>query len=88
MVKTKHGNFEVRSITFGERRQMHMLAMKAYKNDQLDIDGYFALSDWIMKKAFDDYESQLKDFNDTEVDEIINDIYTYYKGLSKKKNSK
>ena len=88
MVKTKNGNFEVRSITFGERRELHRLEMKTFWDESLDQDAYFELLDWVMKKAFINPEETLQKFNDAEIDEILNDIYIHYKGLSKKKNSK
>ena len=88
MVKTKHGTFEVRSITFGERRELHRLEMKAYRDESLDLDGYFLLLDWITKKAFTNPEESLKDLDDAQIDEVLNDIYVHYKGLSKKNNSK
>ena len=88
MVKTKHGTFEVRSITFGERRELHRLEMKTFWDESLDQDAYFNLLNWIMKKAFANPEESLKKFNDAEIDEILNEIYLHYKGLSKKKNSK
>lgn len=88
MVKTKHGTFEVRSITFGERRELHRLEMKAYKDESLDLDGYFSLLEWITAKAFANPEESLKNLDDSQIDEVLNDIYVYYKGLSKKKNSK
>ena len=88
MVKTKHGTFEVRSITFGERRELHRLEMKTFWDESLDQDAYFDLLNWIMKKAFVNPEESLKKFNDAEIDEILNEIYLHYKGLSKKKNSK
>lgn len=50
MVKTKNGNFEVRSITFGERRELHRLEMKTFWDESLDQDAYFELLDWVMKK--------------------------------------
>tara|TARA_R100000329_G_scaffold127716_1_gene106430 strand:+ start:515 stop:781 length:267 start_codon:yes stop_codon:yes gene_type:complete len=88
MVKTKHGTFEVRPITFGERRELHRLEMKAYQDNTLDPDGYFGLLNWVMKKAFINPEEKLQKFDDAEIDEILNEIYLHYKGLSKKKNSK
>ena len=88
MIKTKHGEFEVRPINFAERRELHRLEMKVYWDDKIDQDGYFDLLNWVMNKAFEDPEKMLKDYEDGKVDEILNDIYFHYKGLSKKKNSK
>lgn len=88
MVKTKHGEFDVRPITFGERRELHRLEMKVYWEETIERDAYFELLDYVMKKAFDDPEKTLEELNDGQIDEVLNDIYLHYKGLSKKKNSK
>ena len=88
MVKTKHGTFEVRSITFGERRELHRIELKANKDGTIDPDGYFNLLEFVMNKAFEKPAKTLEKFDDNEVDEILNDIYMHYKGLSKKKNLK
>tara|TARA_R100001463_G_scaffold80580_3_gene135061 strand:+ start:305 stop:571 length:267 start_codon:yes stop_codon:yes gene_type:complete len=88
MVKTKHGTFEVRPITFGERRDLHKLEMKVYWDESIDREAYFDLLDWVMKKAFENPEEILKDLDDGQIDEVLNATYIHYKGLSKKKNSK
>ena len=88
MVKTKHGEFNVRPITFGERRELHRLEMKVYWDESIDRDAYFELITWVMNKAFENPEASLKELDDAQIDEVLNDIYIHYKGISKKKNSK
>jgi len=41
-----------------------------------------------MKKAFQNPEETLKDLDDAQIDEVLNDVYLEYKGLSKKKKPK
>jgi len=88
MVKTKHGTFEVRSITFGERRELHRFEMLTVWEESLDKKAYLDLLDWVMNKAFENPEESLKNLDDAQIDEVLNDIYLHYKGLSKKKNLK
>ena len=41
-----------------------------------------------MEKAFEDPEAALKDLDDGQIDEVLNEFYFHYKGLSKKKPTK
>ena len=88
MIKTKHGEFDIRPITFGERREIHRLEMKVYWDDQMDRNAYFDLLDYVMKKAFPNPEEALKDLDDAQIDEVLNEIYIHYKVISKNKPSK
>jgi hypothetical protein len=88
MIKTPHGEFNIRPITFGERRELHRLEMKVFWDDEIERDAYFELLNWCMDKAFQDPEETLKKLNDAQIDEVLNDVYLEYKGLSKKKKSK
>ena len=85
MVKTKHGDFDVRPITFGERRELHRLEMYLYEGENINKEAYFNLLDWVMNKAFVDPEKSLEKLDDAAIDEVLNEIYIYYKELSQKK---
>ena len=85
MIKTPHGEFEIRPITFGERRELHRLEMKVFWDDEIERDAYFDLLNWCMTKAFKDPEETLKDLDDAQIDEVLNEVYLEYKGLTKKK---
>ena len=41
-----------------------------------------------MHKAFEDPEAALKDLDDAQIDELLNEIYFEYKNISKKKATK
>ena len=85
MIKTPHGEFEIRPITFGERRELHRLEMKVFWDDEIERDANFDLLNWCMTKAFQDPEETLKDLDDAQIDEVLNEVYLEYKGLTKKK---
>ena len=88
MIKTPHGEFDIRPITFGERRELHRLEMKVFWDDKIERDAYFDLLSWCMDKAFENPEETLKALDDAQIDEVLNEIYLEYKGLSKKKKLK
>lgn len=85
MIKTKHGEFEIRPITFGERRELHRLEMKVFWDENtIEKDAYFDLLNWCMEKAFPNPEETLEKFDDAQIDEVLNDVYMHYKGLNQK----
>ena len=88
MIKTPHGEFDIRPITFGERRELHRLEMKVFWDDEIERDAYFDLLNWCMEKAFQNPEETLKALDDAQIDEVLNAVYAEYKGLSKKKKLK
>ncbi len=85
-VKTKHGTYECRELTFKDRRILHRQEVEA-----VDIDGkfepskYYDIIEWIMYYAFDNPEEILGSLNDIEIDMVISEIYSAYKKPSKKK---
>lgn len=88
MIKTPHGEFDIRPITFGERRELHRLEMKVFWNEEIERDAYFDLLNWCMDKAFQNPEEILKALDDAQIDEVLNEVYLEYKGLSNKKKLK
>jgi hypothetical protein len=88
MIKTPHGEFDIRPITFGERRELHRLEMKVFWNEEIERDAYFDLLNWCMDKAFQNPEEILKALDDAQIDEVLNEVYLEYKGLTKKKKLK
>ena len=88
MIKTPHGEFDIRPITFGERRELHRLEMKVFWDEEIERDAYFDLLSWCMDKAFQNPEEILKDLDDAQIDEVLNAVYLEYKGLTKKKTHK
>ena len=88
-VKTKHGEFEVKPLSFKERRELHRREVQAANIDgELDFSKYIDLINWVLHKALVSPQTVLDKFNDTEIDEIGSDIYMHYKEGSKKKTKK
>jgi hypothetical protein len=85
-IKTPHGQFTVRDLTFKDRRDLHKLEVKSFKGTEIDIEKYYDVLEWCMNFAFEDPEKELGKFDDNQIDEILSTIYSEYKGLNKKKS--
>lgn len=84
-VKTPHGDFKVRELSFKDRRELHRLEVKTFKGEELDIEKYYDVLEWVMDFAFEDPEKSLGKLDDNAIDEILSAIYSEYKGMNKKK---
>ena len=87
-VKTDHGIFECRELTFADRRQMHRLEVSAVdlKTGEMQSDKFYDILDWIMHFAFTNPDKELASLDDNTIDEVLIAVYNAYKkGPSKKK---
>ena len=86
-VKTDHGTFEVRDITFKARRELHKLEVRAITQDGVvDTPKFFDVLDWILNYAFPNPEKELGTLDDNEIDAILMSIYNAYKEPNPKKS--
>jgi hypothetical protein len=84
-VKTPHGEFEVKSLTFKDRRTLHGLEVKSIKEGEVDLALFYDALNWILDFAFDNAEKSLDGLSDNQIDEVLLAIYNQYKEPSKKK---
>lgn len=85
-VKTEHGKFECRDLTFKDRRTLHRLEVQAIDSDgTFQQSKYYDVIEWVMEFAFDDAESVLGHLSDVEIDSVLTSIYSAYKIPPKKK---
>ena len=84
-VKTDHGEFEVKPLTFRDRRALHSIEVKSVKDGDIDLSSFFDVLNWVMDHAFDDAEKVLNHLDDNQIDEVLLAIYNNYKEPSKKK---
>ena len=87
-VKTPHGSFDVRDITFADRRKMHRLEIESIEGGEVSMSKYFDLIEWVMIYAWDgedNVEKALKKFDDNQIDEIVTAVYQAYKDVDPKK---
>ena len=89
-VKTKHGEFDVKPLSFKERRQLHRLEIQAANIDgeNMDFGKYVEMIDWVISKTIPSSEAVLADFDDNQIDAIGAEIYTHLKNTNKKKTKK
>ena len=88
-LKTDHGEFEIRDLTFADRRKLHRIEVAAVnlKSGEMNSDKFYDMLEWIMDFAFDKPEELFAKLDDTQVDEILIAAYNKYKaGVSKKKS--
>ena len=86
-VKTEHGEYECRDITFKDRRALHRLEISAVGVDGVvESSKFYYVLEWIMDFAFDDAEKALSHLDDNQIDIVLMDIYNQYKVGDKKKN--
>ena len=52
-IKTEHGKFECRDLTFKDRRALHRLEVQAIDKDgNFQQDKYYDVIEWVMDFAF------------------------------------
>lgn len=84
-VETNHGDFEVKELTFKDRRELHSLEIQSATDGEVDLSKFYNVLNWVMDFAFEDAEKALGQLNDNEIDEVLLAIYNRYKEPSKKK---
>jgi hypothetical protein len=84
-IKTDHGEFEVKPLTFKDRRALHRMEVSSIKNGEIDLTTFYNALEWILDFAFENPEESLKGLDDNQIDEVLLAIYNKYKEPSKKK---
>lgn len=87
-LKTDHGEFEIRDLTFADRRKLHRMEVAAInlKTGDMDSEKFYDMLEWVMNFAFDKPEELFADMDDNKIDEVLIAAYNTYKaGVSKKK---
>ena len=87
-LKTDHGDFEIRDLTFANRRKIHRMEVSAIdlKSGEMNNEKFYDMLDFVMNLAFNKPEKIFADMDDNIIDEILIAAYNTYKaGVSKKK---
>ena len=87
-LKTDHGDFEIRELTFADRRKIHRMEVAAIdlKSGEMNNDKFYDMLEYIMNFAFTNPEELFAEMDDNVIDEILIAAYNKYKsGVSKKK---
>ena len=88
-LKTDHGSFEIRDLTFADRRKLHRMEVSAIdlKTGDMDSSKFYDMLEWVMDFAFEKPEELFANMDDNKIDEVILAAYNNNKaGVSKKKS--
>tara|TARA_B100000424_G_scaffold270459_1_gene269829 strand:- start:2331 stop:2603 length:273 start_codon:yes stop_codon:yes gene_type:complete len=88
ILKTDHGDFEIRELTFADRRKIHRMEVAAIdlKTGEMNNDKFYDMLDYIMNFSFTNPDKLFAEMDDNVIDEILIAAYNKYKsGVSKKK---
>ena len=84
-VKTPHGEFDVRDLTFRDRRKLHSLEIRSVSDGEVDLNKFYEVLEWVMDFAFKNPEDTFAKLDDNQIDEVLLAVYNEYKEPSKKK---
>ena len=85
-VKTDHGNFSVKPITFKGRRDLHRKEINALDNKGgVKTSEFYNVLEWVQEYAFEDPEKELGKLDDNAIDEVLMAIYNRFKEPNVKK---
>ena len=88
-LKTSHGEFEIRDLTFADRRKLHRMEVSAIdlKTGDMDSAKFYDMLEYVMNFAFEKPEQLFAEMDDNKIDEVILAAYNKFKsGASKKKS--
>ena len=88
-IKTDHGSFEIRDLTFADRRKLHRMEIAAIdiKTGEMNSDKFYDMLEWVMNFSFKKPQEIFADMDDNQIDEVLIAAYNKYKaGVSKKKS--
>ena len=88
-LKTDHGDFEIRELTFADRRKIHRMEIAAIdiKTGEMNSDKFYDMLEWVMNFSFKKPQEIFADMDDNQIDEVLIAAYNKYKaGVSKKKS--
>ena len=72
-LKTDHGSFEIRDLTFADRRKLHRMEVSAIdlKTGDMDSSKFYDMLEWVMDFAFEKPEELFANMDDNKIDEVI-----------------
>lgn len=86
-ITTDHGSFEIRDITFAQRRDLHRVEIRvAQGSDEINPESFYELLEFVREMAFGDEEKVFEKLDDNQIDAVLLAAYNKYReGVSKKK---
>ena len=77
--------YQIKEITYKERRNLHRLNAKAFWDGKINPDNYYDVLEKVAEISGLG-EQELEGLSMTEVDQVLQAVFTEYMGLEKKEN--
>jgi hypothetical protein len=81
-VKALDKEYQVKDITYKERRDLHRLNAKAFWDGKINPDSYYDVLEKVAEISGLG-EEDFKDLSMVEVDQVLQQVFTEYMGLEK-----
>jgi|TARA_R100001530_G_C4276191_1_gene144348 hypothetical protein len=81
-VKALDKEYQVKDITYKERRSLHRLNAKAFWDGKINPDNYYDVLEKVAEIS-GLTEKDFKDLSMVEVDQVLQEVFTNYMGLEK-----
>ena len=81
-VKALDKEYQVKDITYKERRGLHRLNAKAFWDGKINPDNYYDVLEKVAEISGLG-EKDFKDLSMVEVDQVLQEVFTNYMGLEK-----
>ena len=81
-VKALGKEYQVKDITYKERRDLHRLNAKAFWDGKVNPDNYYDVLEKVAEISGLG-EDDFKSLSMTEIDQILQEVFTNYMGLEK-----
>jgi len=81
-VKALGEEYQVKDITYKERRDLHRLNAKAFWDGKINPDNYYDVLEKVAEISGLG-EKDFKDLSMVEIDQVLQEVFTQYMGLEK-----
>ena len=81
-VKALGKEYQVKDITYKERRDLHRLNAKAFWDGNINPDNYYDVLEKVAEISGLG-EKDFKDLSMVEIDQVLQEVFTQYMGLEK-----
>ena len=84
-IKALGKKYEIKEITYKERRELHRINAKAFWDGKINPDNYYDVLEKVAEISGLG-EQNFKDLSMIEVDQVLQAVFNEYMGLEKKEN--
>ena len=81
-VKALGEEYQVKDITYKERRDLHRLNAKAFWDGKINPDNYYDVLEKVAEISGLG-EKDFKDLSMVEIDQVLHEVFTQYMGVEK-----